>query len=102
MEEGGHVSLYIAHFRSLASRIGDWGERALIHDFRKGLPSRILDQLASHPSRIYSLQDLMDVTLELDTRYHERKKEKIHHQEKNPEASKSSSSHPQNSSSSSQ
>ncbi|MBW0494418.1 hypothetical protein O181_034133 [Austropuccinia psidii MF-1] len=41
MKEGGHVSLYIADFGSLVSRIGDWGERALIHNFRKGLPSRI-------------------------------------------------------------
>ncbi|MBW0575148.1 hypothetical protein O181_114863 [Austropuccinia psidii MF-1] len=52
MKESGHVSLYIADFRSLVSRIGDWGERALIHNFRKGLPSRILAQLASHPSRL--------------------------------------------------
>ncbi|MBW0487634.1 hypothetical protein O181_027349 [Austropuccinia psidii MF-1] len=52
MKESGHVSLYIANFRGLASRIGDWGERALIHHLRKGLPSRILDQLASHPSRL--------------------------------------------------
>ncbi|MBW0507602.1 hypothetical protein O181_047317 [Austropuccinia psidii MF-1] len=80
----------------------DWGERAPIHHFRKGLPSRILDQLVSHPSTIDSLQDLMDITLELDTRYRERKKEKIHHQEKKPEAPKSNSSHPQNSLSSSQ
>ncbi|MBW0495440.1 hypothetical protein O181_035155 [Austropuccinia psidii MF-1] len=29
MKEGGHVSLYIANFRSWVSRIGDWGERAL-------------------------------------------------------------------------
>ncbi|MBW0580542.1 hypothetical protein O181_120257 [Austropuccinia psidii MF-1] len=36
----------------------------------------------------------MDVTLEFDTRYHERQKEK------KPEASKSNSSHPRNSSSS--
>ncbi|MBW0524846.1 hypothetical protein O181_064561 [Austropuccinia psidii MF-1] len=79
MKEGGHVSLYIADFRILVSRIGDWGERALIYQFRRGLASRILDQLASHPSNIDSLQDLMDVTLELDTRYHERKKEKNHH-----------------------
>ncbi|MBW0502795.1 hypothetical protein O181_042510 [Austropuccinia psidii MF-1] len=88
MKEGGNVSLYIADFRSLVSIIGDWGERVLIHHFRKGLPSRILDQLASHPSRIDSLQDFMDVTLELDTRYHERKKQKSHYQEKKPEASK--------------
>ncbi|MBW0491986.1 hypothetical protein O181_031701 [Austropuccinia psidii MF-1] len=101
MKEGGHVSPYIAHFRNLDSRIGDRGERALIHHFRKGLPSWILDQLASHPSRIDFLQDLMDVTLDLDTRYHKRQKEKNHYHEKKPEAPRSSTSHPQNSSSSS-
>ncbi|MBW0550554.1 hypothetical protein O181_090269 [Austropuccinia psidii MF-1] len=89
MREGGHVSLYLANFRILVSRIGDWGVRALINPFRKGLPSRILDQLASHPSRIDSLQDLMDISPDLDTSYHERQNEKIHHQEKKPEASKS-------------
>ncbi|MBW0512313.1 hypothetical protein O181_052028 [Austropuccinia psidii MF-1] len=31
MKESGHVSLYIADFRSLISRIGDWGERGYIH-----------------------------------------------------------------------
>ncbi|MBW0536223.1 hypothetical protein O181_075938 [Austropuccinia psidii MF-1] len=41
---------------------------------------------------IDSLQDLMNITLELDTRYHERQNEKSHHQEKKPEASKSNSS----------
>ncbi|MBW0532830.1 hypothetical protein O181_072545 [Austropuccinia psidii MF-1] len=43
MREGGNVSLYIADFKILVSKIGDWGERALIHHFRRGLPSRILD-----------------------------------------------------------
>ncbi|MBW0508062.1 hypothetical protein O181_047777 [Austropuccinia psidii MF-1] len=62
----------------------------------------ILDQLASNPSNIDSLQDLMDITLEIDTRYHERQNEKNNHEEKKPEASKSHSSHPQSSSSSSQ
>ncbi|MBW0569606.1 hypothetical protein O181_109321 [Austropuccinia psidii MF-1] len=80
MKEGGHVSLYIADLRSLVSRIGYWGERALIYHFKRGLASRILDQFASHPSNIDSLQDLMDITLERDTRYHESKKEKNHHQ----------------------
>ncbi|MBW0490025.1 hypothetical protein O181_029740 [Austropuccinia psidii MF-1] len=93
MKEGGHVSLYIADFRCLVSIIGYWGERALIHHFRKGFPSRIVDQLASHPLRIDSLQDLMVITLGIDTRYHERQKYKSHHQEKKPEASKSNSSH---------
>ncbi|MBW0532312.1 hypothetical protein O181_072027 [Austropuccinia psidii MF-1] len=44
----------------------------------------------------------MDITLELDTRYHERQNEKSHHQEKKPDSSKSNSSNPQNSSISSQ
>ncbi|MBW0568304.1 hypothetical protein O181_108019 [Austropuccinia psidii MF-1] len=87
MKEGGNVALYIADFRSLGSRIGYWGERALIHNFRKGLASRILDQFAFHPSNIDSLQDLMDISLEIDTRYNERQKEK------KPEASKSNYSH---------
>ncbi|MBW0464215.1 hypothetical protein O181_003930 [Austropuccinia psidii MF-1] len=43
----------------------------------------------------------MDVTLELNTRYHERQKEKNNHPEKKTEASRSSSSHNKNSSSSS-
>ncbi|MBW0583385.1 hypothetical protein O181_123100 [Austropuccinia psidii MF-1] len=59
-------------------------------------------QLVSHPSRIEPLQYLVDITLELDTRYHERKNQKSHHQEKKLEASKSNYSHTQNSSSSSQ
>ncbi|MBW0513051.1 hypothetical protein O181_052766 [Austropuccinia psidii MF-1] len=36
MKEGGHVSLYISDFRSLVSRTGDWGERALIHISGRG------------------------------------------------------------------
>ncbi|MBW0572968.1 hypothetical protein O181_112683 [Austropuccinia psidii MF-1] len=67
-----------------------------LNESRKGLPSRILDQLASNPSLIDPLQGFMDVTLEFDTRYHERQKEK------KPAASKSNSSHPRNSSSSGQ
>ncbi|MBW0463369.1 hypothetical protein O181_003084 [Austropuccinia psidii MF-1] len=56
MKESGHVSLYIAYFRSLMSRIGDWGERAYIHVYRRGLASRLLDQLASHPGDFDTLQ----------------------------------------------
>ncbi|MBW0502760.1 hypothetical protein O181_042475 [Austropuccinia psidii MF-1] len=82
--------------------MGNLGERALIHHFRKGLTFRVFDQLASHPSRIYSHQDLIDITLEIDTRYHERKQEQVHFQEEKAEASKSNYSHPQNYSSSNQ
>ncbi|MBW0554307.1 hypothetical protein O181_094022 [Austropuccinia psidii MF-1] len=81
MKERGHVSLYIADFRSLMSRIGDWGERSYIHFYRRGLVSRLLDQLDSHPGTFDTHKELMDVTLEVDTRYHERKKEKGGNQE---------------------
>ncbi|MBW0513382.1 hypothetical protein O181_053097 [Austropuccinia psidii MF-1] len=66
-----------------------------------GLDTQILDKLASHPSSIDSLQHLMDITLEIDTRYHERQKENNHHHKKKTETSNSSSSHHQTSSSSS-
>ncbi|MBW0557253.1 hypothetical protein O181_096968 [Austropuccinia psidii MF-1] len=76
------------------SRIGDWGERAYIHVYRTGLASRLLDQLASHFENFDSLQELIDITLELNTRYHERQKEKGSHQEGKPPISGSNSSTP--------
>ncbi|MBW0571219.1 hypothetical protein O181_110934 [Austropuccinia psidii MF-1] len=69
MKEGGHVCLYIADFRSSISRIGNWGEKAYIHVYRRGLASRLLDKLASYPGNFDTLQELMDITLKLDTRY---------------------------------
>ncbi|MBW0569212.1 hypothetical protein O181_108927 [Austropuccinia psidii MF-1] len=100
MKESSHVPLYIADFRSLMSRIGDWEEKAYIHVYRRGLQSRLLDQLASYPGSIDSLQELMDITLELDTRYHERQKEKGGNQEKKPPVTGSNSSRPPQDSSS--
>ncbi|MBW0550918.1 hypothetical protein O181_090633 [Austropuccinia psidii MF-1] len=100
MKESGQVSLYIADFRSLMSRIGDWGERAYIHVYRRGFALKLLNQLASSPGNFDSLQDLMDINLELDLRYHERQKKKVSNQEKKPLIIGSNSSKPpQNSSS---
>ncbi|MBW0462022.1 hypothetical protein O181_001737 [Austropuccinia psidii MF-1] len=80
------------------SGIGDWGERAYIHVYRRVLASRLLDQLAFYPSGFDTLQELMEITLEFDTRYHERQKEKGSNQEKNPPVTGSNSSrHPQDS-----
>ncbi|MBW0513157.1 hypothetical protein O181_052872 [Austropuccinia psidii MF-1] len=76
------------------SRIGDWRERAYIHVYRRGLASRHLDQFASYPGNFDTLQELMDITLELDTIYHERQKEKGSHQEKKPPVTGSNSSRP--------
>ncbi|MBW0469105.1 hypothetical protein O181_008820 [Austropuccinia psidii MF-1] len=72
-----------------------------MHHCRRRLPSSILDKLYSHPSKIHSLQDSMDVTLELVIRYHERKKENNHFKENKTEATKLSSSQSGNNSSSS-
>ncbi|MBW0530521.1 hypothetical protein O181_070236 [Austropuccinia psidii MF-1] len=94
MKESGHESLYIADFRSSTSRIGDWGEREYIFVYRRGLASRLLDQFASHPGTFYTLQELMDTTLELDTRFHDRKKEKGGNQENKPPVAGSSFSRP--------
>ncbi|MBW0522991.1 hypothetical protein O181_062706 [Austropuccinia psidii MF-1] len=74
------------------SRIGDWGERAYIHVYRRGLASRNLDQLPSYPGNFNTRQELMDITLDLDTRYHERQKEKGSHQDKKPPVTGSNSS----------
>ncbi|MBW0552559.1 hypothetical protein O181_092274 [Austropuccinia psidii MF-1] len=77
MKKSGNVSVYIAYFRSLMSRTGDWGEKEYIHVYRTEFSSRLLYQLASHVGTFDTLQELMEITLELDTRYHERKKEKV-------------------------
>ncbi|MBW0569956.1 hypothetical protein O181_109671 [Austropuccinia psidii MF-1] len=100
MKGSGHVSLYIADFRSLMSRIGDWGESSYIHVYRRGLASKPLDQLPSYPGNFDTLQELMDITLELDTKCHERQKEKGSHQEKKPPVTGSNSSRPPQDSSS--
>ncbi|MBW0471757.1 hypothetical protein O181_011472 [Austropuccinia psidii MF-1] len=94
MNESGQVSLYKADSISLFSRIGYWGERTYIHMYRRGLASRILKQLASHPGSFDTLQELMDINLKLDTRYHERQKEKGSPQEKTPPVTGSNSFRP--------
>ncbi|MBW0461768.1 hypothetical protein O181_001483 [Austropuccinia psidii MF-1] len=82
------------------SRIGDWGERADIDFYTRGLVSRPLDKLSSQPGTFGSLQELMDIILELHTRYHERQKENGSHQEKKPPVTGSNSFGPPQDSSS--
>ncbi|MBW0481316.1 hypothetical protein O181_021031 [Austropuccinia psidii MF-1] len=73
MKESGHVSLYIADFRN---------------------------QLAAHPGTFETLQELIYVTLELNTRYHERQNEKGGSPEKKPLVPSSNPSRPSQGSSS--
>ncbi|MBW0479554.1 hypothetical protein O181_019269 [Austropuccinia psidii MF-1] len=76
------------------SRIGDWEEREYIRVYRGGLALRLLDQLASHPGTFDTLEERMDITLKLDTRYHARQREKGGNQEKKPLVTGSNPSRP--------
>ncbi|MBW0515499.1 hypothetical protein O181_055214 [Austropuccinia psidii MF-1] len=82
------------------SRIGDWGGRAYIHVYRRELESRLLDQLDFQPGTFDNLLELMEINLELDTRYHERQKDKGGNKEKNPPLTGSNFSRPPQDSSS--
>ncbi|MBW0460921.1 hypothetical protein O181_000636 [Austropuccinia psidii MF-1] len=82
------------------SIIGDWGERAYIDFHRRGLESRLLDQLDTDPGSFSTLQELMEITLELNTRYHERQKEKGSHKDTKPPVTESNSLRPPQKSSS--
>ncbi|MBW0502059.1 hypothetical protein O181_041774 [Austropuccinia psidii MF-1] len=84
----------VTTMKTLMAIIGDWGERAYIHVYRRGLASRPLDQLAPYPGNFDTLQELMDITLEFDISYYERQKEKVSHQEKKPPVTGSNSSMP--------
>ena len=75
MKENQHVSIYITKFRSLSTRL-DWNDAALAAQFRKGLPDRLLDLLAAREVKPITLTEIMDVSLALDLRYHERQHEK--------------------------
>ena len=78
MKENQQVSLYITKFRSLQARL-DWNDSALVAQFRRGLPDRILDLLSIREVRPRTLKEVMDVALSLDLRYHERQQEKKKH-----------------------
>ncbi|KAI8445674.1 hypothetical protein BY996DRAFT_6600140 [Phakopsora pachyrhizi] len=76
MKDTGFVYSYILDFRALSNIIVGWDEHPLMYQFHKGLPSRILEQLVVHQGSLDSLQDLMEATLEIDTRYLELIEEK--------------------------
>ncbi|KAI9599854.1 hypothetical protein KEM48_007479 [Puccinia striiformis f. sp. tritici PST-130] len=76
MKYGDHASNYISSFRALQSRLPGWGDRPLMFHFRKGLPTRVLDLLAQNTEVFNTLSELIEATLKIDTRHHERQKEK--------------------------
>ncbi|MBW0467509.1 hypothetical protein O181_007224 [Austropuccinia psidii MF-1] len=61
---------------------------------------KIIESFGSHPGTFDTLQELLDITLELDTRFHERQKGKGGNQEKKPPVTRSNASIPPQDSSS--
>ncbi|MBW0527860.1 hypothetical protein O181_067575 [Austropuccinia psidii MF-1] len=84
--------LYSTSF--LTGRAGKWIEPYLLNISNED-PSYLFNNWSFD-----TLQELIDITLELDTRYHERQKEKGSHQEKKPPVTGSNSSRPPGDSSS--
>ncbi|KAI9605414.1 hypothetical protein KEM48_002199 [Puccinia striiformis f. sp. tritici PST-130] len=76
MKDGDQASNYISSFRALQSCLPGWGDRPLMFHFRKGLPTRVLDLLAQNTEVFDTLSELIEATLKIDTRHHERQKEK--------------------------
>ncbi|KNZ45744.1 uncharacterized protein VP01_7844g1, partial [Puccinia sorghi] len=76
MKDNGKASTYIAQFRTLQSRV-NWNNAAFAFHFRKGLPSRITDQLALTGQQLKTLQQLIDRTIELDNCYHEKNEDAL-------------------------
>ncbi|OAV85109.1 hypothetical protein PTTG_30783 [Puccinia triticina 1-1 BBBD Race 1] len=80
MKETDHASNYIASFRALQSRL-------------PGLPSRILDLLSQNNAEEFlNLGELIDATLRIDVRFHERQKEKRRENNSHPAQSKKDNS----------
>ncbi|KNZ56977.1 hypothetical protein VP01_2273g2 [Puccinia sorghi] len=50
----------------------DWNDAAFAFHFRKGLPSRITDQLALTGQRLKTLQQLINQTIKINNCYHEK------------------------------
>lgn len=81
MKEHQQVSKYITIFRQYQMQL-HWDERALMYSFRKGLPSRILDELSRKDERPKSLIELQQSALQIDLRYWERHQERKEFAEK--------------------
>ncbi|MBW0491573.1 hypothetical protein O181_031288 [Austropuccinia psidii MF-1] len=84
----------------LFTMFGDHNEVRKAEQEFGNLRMRESGHLASYPGNFDTLQELMDITLELDTRYHERQKEKGSPQEKKPPVTGSNPSRPPQDSSS--
>ncbi|KAH7917940.1 hypothetical protein BV22DRAFT_993897, partial [Leucogyrophana mollusca] len=74
MCENQRINKYIVEFNRLASQVKGWGDGALHHQFYKGLPACIKDEI-SHVRKPSTLSKLRTLTQTIDSRYWERKNE---------------------------
>ena len=74
MRDSNRVARYIVEFNQLASQVRGWGDGALKHQFYKGLPSRIKDEIA-RVGKPPTLSQLRVLAQSIDSRYWERRNE---------------------------
>lgn len=75
MRDTENIAEYITRFRTEAARV-NWDDAALKFRFRRGLCSRILDDLSKVPDQPDCLTSLIETSLTLDNRYWERVRER--------------------------
>lgn len=88
---------YLAKFNNFSAVVG-WDEPPLVHNFYRGLPSRLKDYVTQKgkPERLSAMKAL---AREGDIRFWERRKEEERRKKRNPTPSSGSNSNPSNSSS---
>ena len=76
MKDNETVASYIATFRTYQYRVKDFGERALVHFFKKGLASRIKDEFVHYLGSLDTLDEIIDLSLRIDKRWQEHRRER--------------------------
>uniref|UniRef100_A0A3Q1FXS7 Retrotransposon gag domain-containing protein n=1 Tax=Acanthochromis polyacanthus TaxID=80966 RepID=A0A3Q1FXS7_9TELE len=75
LTQGGQsVAEYVVEFRTLAAAV-DWNDSAIRYLFQRGLNEDLKDQLASR-DKVSDLNSLIELTIRLDNRLRERRREK--------------------------
>jgi len=70
MNANHQCSIYVTKFQEIADAL-EWPDEPLMLYFKRGLPDRILDVLATRESRPMSLASLQNAALDIDNRYWE-------------------------------
>lgn len=81
MKSGDKITEYLTKFNTLRIDL-DWNDAALSFAYKRGLPSRIKDEISRNDKAPNNLQELVDLSLRIDFQYWdregERQTERIH------------------------